>query len=253
MASSGGSGNSGFSWRSLSRSVPAVSPSQTTQTTAAVIPCFNEGPHIGPLVAAVRPLIPKVWVIDDGSSDDTSSAARAAGAEVIRHEQNLGKGAALRAGLDRARTEGFGWALLMDGDGQHAPADIPALLAARDTGVVDLIVGNRMADPAGMPWLRRQVNRWMSRRISRLAGVALPDTQCGFRLIRLTAWSELACETSRFEIESEMLIAFVTAGRQVRFVPVQTIYRASQSKIHPWRDTVRWFRWWRKATRTVRR
>jgi len=72
----------------------------------------------------------------------------------------------------------------------------------------------------------------------------LPDSQCGFRLIRLARWRELRLTTSRFEVESEMLMAFVRAGACVRFVPVQTIYKTEQSKIHPLRDTVRWFRWW---------
>ena len=102
-----------------------------------------------------------------------------------------------------------------------------------------------------MPPLRRLVNRWMSRRLSALAGFALPDSQCGFRLVRLAALEKIQLTATQFEIESEQLLAFLAAGERVEFVPVQVIYRAEQSKIHPLRDTLRWFRWrrrWRESS-----
>jgi hypothetical protein len=93
----------------------------------------------------------------------------------------------------------------------------------------------------------------MSRELSRLAGCELPDTQSGYRLMRLAAWGEVPLQTDRFEIESELLLAFVRAGRQVSFVPVSVKYLDEQSKIHPWHDTVRWCRWWRGARRVLQR
>jgi hypothetical protein len=131
----------------------------------------------------------------------------------------------------------------MDGDGQHAPADIAAFLACAGQGRAALVVGNRMAAAAAMPWLRRQVNRWMSRRLSRVAGLELPDSQCGFRLMRLDVWRQLELRTNHFEIESELLLAFLAAGQGVEFIPIQVIYKTEQSKISPWRDAWRWFRW----------
>ena len=235
--------SSGFAVCSRCRSVDALS---YTPSVAVVIPCFNEGRSIAALVKAVHPVLPDVFVIDDGSGDDTALAAKSAGARLIRHAANLGKGAALKDGLRQAWVEEFKFAVTMDGDGQHDPADLPAFLAAAAADDADLVIGNRMLGVRSMPWLRRQVNRWMSRRISRRAGTELPDTQCGYRLIRLAAWHELELTTSRFEVESEMVLAFLAAGRRVRFVPVRTIYKTEQSKIHPIRDTVRWFRWWRR-------
>ena len=214
---------------------------------AVVIPCLNEAAAIASLVAEIRQRLPTVIVVDDGSSDATASLATQAGALVVQHEQPRGKGAALNSGCRHARELGFLWALTMDGDGQHAPGDIPALLSAAEKGEATLIVGNRMANPAAMPWLQRLTNRWMSRRLSRLTGRSLPDTQCGFRLFRLDAWSALALHTTHFEVESEMLVAFIAAGHGIEFVPVQTIYKREQSKIHPLLDTLRWFRWWRKT------
>ena len=212
---------------------------------AVVIPCMNEAATIGVVVEQARRYLPQVLVVDDGSSDATGEFAIRAGAEVIRHAVRMGKGAAILTGCRRATERGFGWVLAMDGDGQHAAEDIPAFLAAAAGGHVDLVVGNRFAKPNQMPWLRRKVNRWMSRRLSKAAGMDLPDSQCGFRLIRLSAWSAVDVRTRHFEIESEMLLGFAARGFKIGFVPVQSIYRDERSKIHPWRDTWRWFSWWR--------
>lgn len=211
---------------------------------AVVIPCFNEGKQIGAVVRAVRKHLPAVFVVDDCSSDDTAQQAKAAGAEVLRHSTNLGKGAALMTGWRHAQQQGFEWALTMDGDGQHASNDIPAFLQHAEKTNSALVIGNRMENPFSMPFVRRLVNRWMSKRISLRAGRTLPDTQCGFRLMKLSAWHALRIETQRFEIESEVLLAFVRAGLPVSFVPIQVIYGNEQSKIHPLADTVRWLRWW---------
>ena len=209
---------------------------------AAVIPCFNESAHIGPLVAEVAQFLPHVLAVDDGSADQTASAARPA--TVIAHPRNLGNGVAVQTGLAAAQQRGFTWAALLDGDGQHSPRDLPRFFRAVEQTAARLVVGNRMAEPGPMPPLRRFVNRWMSRRLSRRAGQSLPDSQCGFRLVHLPSWTKLTLETRRFEIESEMLLAFLEAGWRVEFVPIQVIYNSSTSKIHPLADTWRWFRWW---------
>ncbi len=103
-----------------------------------------------------------------------------------------------------------------------------------------------------MPWVRRCVNRWMSRQLSRLAKRALPDSQCGFRLVNLEALASLRLRTANFEIESELLLEFVLAGCQVEFVPVRVIYKAERSKIHPVQDSLRWWRWWRQVRMRAR-
>jgi glycosyltransferase involved in cell wall biosynthesis len=216
---------------------------------AAVIPCLNEAPAIGSLVESVRRELPTVFVVDDGSSDQTAALAEAAGARVLRHEITRGKGAALQTGCGQARESGFGWALTLDGDGQHAPADIPCFFRCAERTGAHLVVGNRMGQAARMPPLRRLVNRWMSRQLSRAAGLALPDSQCGFRLVQLEAWAAVRLVTTHFETESELLLAFVRTGYPVEFVPVEAIYKNRQSKIHPVRDTLRWWRWWRQARR----
>lgn len=213
---------------------------------AAVIPCFNEAAAIGPLVTAVRVHVACVIVVDDGSTDDTAKAARTAGAELLLSPANQGKGAALQLGLRRALELGCTWALLLDGDGQHAPEDMAGFLAALQTNRADLVVGNRMIALDEMPLVRRATNRVMSAVLSSLTGTRLPDTQCGFRLVRLSAWEALPLSCTGFEVESEMLLAFLAAGQRVEFIPVRSRYKSEQSKIQPLRDTLRWLRWlWR--------
>jgi glycosyltransferase involved in cell wall biosynthesis len=219
-----------------------------SQTCAVVIPCLNEGDNIAPLVLRVRAQLPRVLVVDDGSADGTMEAAARAGATVLRHEVNLGKGAALKTGLLAARQQGLEWAITMDGDGQHKPEDIPGFLGCVARTGASLVVGDRMHDARSMPWVRRCVNRWMSRRLSHRAGMPLPDTQCGFRLLDLEAWAGLDLTTRHFEVESETLLAFLAAGRRVAFVPIQVVGRGARSHIRPIIDSIRWWRWWRSVS-----
>jgi polyprenyl-phospho-N-acetylgalactosaminyl synthase len=218
---------------------------------AAVIPCFNEAKTIGTLVSAMRRHVLVVVVVDDGSNDGTAREAKSAGATVIRHKRNQGKGASLQTGLSYVLNLGFDWALTLDGDGQHAPSDLPPFLdCAEETGA-PLIIGNRMHEAAAMPPVRRYVNRWMSQKLSRCAGRDLPDTQSGFRLIHLPTWASLLLSARRFEVESEMLMAFLAANHAVAFVPIQVIAATRKSRIRPFTDTVRWWKWWRKTKRNL--
>jgi glycosyltransferase involved in cell wall biosynthesis len=210
-----------------------------------VIPCLNENSTIGPLVQNVYKHVNTVFIVDDGSTDGTPESARRAGAEVLRHQTTCGKGATLRTGWEHARRAGFAWALTMDGDGQHSADDIPAFFQCVERTSATLVVGNRMENAPGMPRLRRFVNRWMSRRILRMTGRELPDSQCGFRLLDLNALATISLGTTHFEIESEVLLGFIRRGYSVQFVPIRVIYKAEQSKIQPVRDAWRWFQWWR--------
>jgi glycosyltransferase involved in cell wall biosynthesis len=192
----------------------------------------------------VRQHFPKVIVVDDGSTDATLSLAKSTGAMVASHDRNIGKGAALKTGLTLALGRGFEWAFTLDGDGQHNPDDMPSFLRCAEQTGARLIIGNRMQNSQAMPWLRRQVNRWMSRMISRYAAMNLPDTQCGFRLIHLGTWATLALATAHFEVESETLLAFLMAGHRVEFVPIAVIGDQRASRIAAVVDSVRWLKWW---------
>ncbi|MCF7708595.1 MAG: glycosyltransferase family 2 protein [Verrucomicrobia bacterium] len=210
----------------------------------AIIPCYNEENSVRGLVQSVRRLLSHAIVVDDGSRDDTAIRAADAGARIIRHTRNLGKGRAIRSGLTAASTAGFQAAVIMDGDGQHAASDIPKFLNKYHETRAALIIGNRMPYAAEMPVVRRFVNKWMSRRISALAGDMLPDTQCGFRLVDLHAWELVQPDASRFLIESEMIVQFKHRGLPVEFVNISVIQKTRPSRINPAWDTLRWFHWW---------
>lgn len=212
-----------------------------------VIPCFNEATTIGSLIAGAQRHLPTVIVVDDGSSDSTARVAALAGAQVLRHEARRGKGVALQTGWRMARDQGLTWVLTLDGDGQHAPEDIPRFFECAERTGAALVVGNRMVHPEAMPWLRRRINQWMSRRLSHLVGRDLPDSQCGFRLLDMRLLANAQLRTTHFEVESETLIHFSAAGAQVQFVPIQVIYQGSRSKIRPLPDGWRWLWWWFKV------
>lgn len=222
----------------------SINPGALGIPVSALIPCVNEDRTIGPLVLQLRQHLVLVVVVDDGSTDKTSFNAEQAGATVLRHNRNRGKGAALKTGLTLLRQLGCEWAVTLDGDGQHDPADLPALLHCAEQTGAPLVIGNRMGNTDAMPRLRRIVNRWMSAQLSRYAGRPLPDTQSGFRVIHLESWANLPLSAQRFEIESELLMAFLSAGHPVEFVPIRTIPAARKSRIHPVADSLRWFKWW---------
>jgi glycosyltransferase involved in cell wall biosynthesis len=206
----------------------------------AVIAAFNEGRHIAEVVRGTRPHVGAVVVVDDGSADDTATAAAAAGAEVVRHPVNRGKGVAVRSGLDAVRGRGFSHVLLMDGDLQHRPADVPRLIAAAaDPTAADVIVGARSFDRAQMPASRYWSNVIGSWALGGLVGVSIGDTQSGFRLIRLSALEPLSLTSTGYEIETEMLIRLARRGATVREVPVALAYGGAPSKLRPVRDTTR--------------
>jgi len=208
----------------------------------AIIPCYNEAGTIGRIVRLTKRQVAEVLVVDDCSTDGTASEARAAGAAVLIHHKNMGKGAALKTGFAAAAGRGFKAAVTLDGDGQHDTTEIPLFLEAYARGDCDIVLGNRMSDTRIMPWTRRLANRFTSWAISRMVGVAMQDTQCGFRLIGLDFWRAVCLDSCRFDLESEILIKACRAGGRIREVRVRTIYFSSnRSKISPLQDAVRFF------------
>ena len=210
----------------------------SADTVCAIIPAHKEEGFIARVVEDVRAHIQRVIVVDDCSLDGTGVAAATAGAIVIRHRQRLGKGAAIKTGLQRAAAENYPYFLFLDGDGQHDPAEIPKFLDKVSRSRADLVVGNRMNNPVTMPWVRRMTNRFMSWQIGNLCRRELPDSQCGYRLARLSLLSVLLQSSDGFAFETECLLLAARGGFSIDFVPIRTIYRAEQSKIRPARDTL---------------
>ena len=214
---------------------------------AAAIPAFHEEAHVRAVAQGVCAQLDHVLVVDDGSTDATAARAREGGAEVIVHPENLGKGEAIKTGLRHwlARPE-IDYIVLLDSDGQHLPEEISRFFAAAAATEAGLFIGTRMNDVREMPFVRRTVNRYMSRRISRLCGQEVSDSQCGYRMIHRDLVPHLLAGTSRFDYETEMLIVASRAGFRIVSVPISTIYSDEVSSIRPVRDTLRFFQLMRR-------
>ena len=219
------------------------------RTVAAVIPAFLEEKHIADVVRRTLEQLDHVLVIDDGSTDATAVTARNAGAELIVHPQNLGKGEAIKTGLRHWLERNFNYAVILDGDGQHRPEEIERFLATASDLRAELLIGTRMRDVREMPLLRRAVNRYMSNKISRLCGQTIPDTQCGFRMVHRSLIPDLLGGAERFDYETEMLILASRKGCRVESVPITTVYSDEVSSINPVRDTIRFFKLIRRYER----
>jgi glycosyltransferase involved in cell wall biosynthesis len=215
-------------------------------TVAAIIPAYLEEKHIGDVSRRTLAQLDAVLVVDDGSPDATAENARNAGAQVIVHEENRGKGESIKTGLRHWLERGYDYVAILDGDGQHLPEEIDRFLAAAGATSAGLLIGTRMNDVRDMPRLRRAVNRYMSRKISRICGQDIPDTQCGFRMVHSSVIPELLGGADRFDYETEMLIIASRKGCRIESVPITTVYSDEVSSIHPVRDTIRFFKLMRR-------
>ncbi len=206
-----------------------------------IIPAFNASTALGPLISGVRAHGLPVVVIDDGSTDNTAAVAAQYGALVISHLQNQGKGSALRTGFSHALRGPYDGIITMDGDGQHDPVEIPHLIREAERQHAGVVVGDRMASGHHMPPSRQWTNRMMSRIISALSRQQIPDSQCGFRLIRREVLQQVSLKSRCFEIESELLLAAAARKWKIVSVPVRAIYEGHTSHIRPVRDGLRFF------------
>ena len=225
--------------------------------TAAVIPAYQDEKHIGDIARRTRERLDHVLVVDDGSTDRTEQRAREAGAEVIVHAQNKGKGEAIKTGLahwlgaanpsDSGQDRQITWVVLLDSDGQHLPEEIDRfLLAAASATRPTFFIGNRMGDVARMPLVRRVVNRYMSNQISRVCGQTIRDTQCGYRMLHRELIPDVLGGGHRYDYETEALIIASRKGYKIESVPITTVYTDQISKIHPGRDAIRFLKMMRR-------
>ena len=220
----------------------------------ALIPAWNEATRIGPVVEATRAYLP-VLVVDDGSQDDTSATSEAAGATVVRHPRNQGKGVALMTGFAWALERGYEAVLTLDADGQHDPSEIPRFLAAYVAGAGDLIIGRR--DFRQMPFPRRYTNSLFGSWLLSLAlRTRIHDSQSGYRLYSRHLLEKLDLMSTGFDLEVEVIVQAVCQGVRIGWVDVRTIYGVGEvSYFHPVRDSARFGRmlWYAWRQRRVRR
>jgi glycosyltransferase involved in cell wall biosynthesis len=203
------------------------------RTVTIVVPAMNEAAAIGGVVTELLAIAPwrDVLVVDDGSTDETAARASAAGARVIRHPYNKGNGAAVKSGIRAADSE---YILIVDGDGQHPPADT-LRLAAR-LGEFDLVIGARSGQThAG--WMRRMGNGALNGLASYLTDRTIPDLTSGFRgASRAHLLEFIHLLPNGFSTPTTTTMCFLRAGYSVAFEPVEARPRLGTSKIRLSRD-----------------
>jgi hypothetical protein len=203
-----------------------------------VIPVFDEAATVAGVVTAARVHAP-VLVVDDGSRDGSGAVARAAGAEVIRHPRRLGKGQAIRTGIAAARSRGASLVVTMDGDGQHDPRDLAAVLDAARATPRAIVVGGRLGGARVLPPDRLNAIRVAGFFVDWAGGLRLQDTQSGFRAYPLELFDDVRVRRGGFVFETEVLVAAALRGWQVREVPVTAVPRACRrSRFRPLSDGV---------------
>jgi glycosyltransferase involved in cell wall biosynthesis len=188
------------------------------------IPALNEEFAIAKVVVRSRPHADTVLVVDDGSVDDTGLIARSLGAVVLKHERNLGKGAAIRDCFEWAKRNNADVLVTLDGDGQHDPSHIPILLKALETDGADLVIGCRLSRPQKMARYRWLGTRALDRATQVKVGDRIADSQSGFRAYSRRAVETLVAAEFGMGVDSEMIIRAQQAGMRISEVPVDVRY-----------------------------
>jgi glycosyltransferase involved in cell wall biosynthesis len=202
---------------------------------AVVIPAYNEAATIRDLAERALAHGAPVIVVDDGSSDNTTGALEGLPVQLLRHAENQGKAAALWHGAAAALAHGVDLVVTLDGDGQHAPEDIPRLVAAAEQHPGCIVIGARLADPSGIPKRRYFANRAAAFWVSWACGQRLTDSQSGFRVYPARLFRVLAIAHDRrrsFVFESEILIEAARLGHRCVMVPIAAVYRPGMRTSH---------------------
>jgi glycosyltransferase involved in cell wall biosynthesis len=199
---------------------------------AYLIPAYQAKSTLGAVLADLRAHDPEgnLLVVDDGSSDGTGDVARAAGVDVVTHDQNSGKGVALRTGFAWLAERGFETAVTVDADGQHRAEDA-VMLARHSASPKALLLGIRDLVRDGAPRASQFSNRFSNWWVSRFAGQELSDTQCGLRRYPLQATLQLGSDARGYGFECEMLVRAARRGIPIIEVPVQVIYPPKEQRI----------------------
>jgi len=200
-----------------------------------ICPAYNAAKGLPELIQRINAVCPTndFVVVDDGSPDNSEELLRKSRVRYLRLPANRGKGAALKAGYDWARRHGYQSVLALDSDLQHAPEDIPNFKQKHRQAPEAVLLGCRKRRAGKMPLSRQLSNNLTSLLISILSDKRIRDSQCGFRLLPLSALRYAPAKSDRFLYESESLFMFGVCGADIREVPIRVIYNTSKSYINP--------------------
>ncbi|MEM4251554.1 MAG: glycosyltransferase family 2 protein [Candidatus Bathyarchaeia archaeon] len=190
-----------------------------------IVPAYNEETTIGTVVKRARDHANLVLVVDDGSTDMTSKAAREAGGKVVAHITRLGVGAALSTGLKLALRDGAEIIVTLDADGQHDPGEIPNVISPLLERKADLVIGSRLhAENSQMPHYKKLGNKILSKLTSLACGTTVTDSQSGFRAFTREVAEIISYSSTDYGWASEMLILLSRRGVRMAHVPVKALY-----------------------------
>ena len=190
----------------------------------AIIPAYNACSTIRGVVEGTKRYLSTVVVIDDGARDDTYLSAKEAGAVVLQHKKNFGKGMALRTGFNYVLKNGFDAVITLDADNQHDPSEIPKFLARYQEEEADIIIGSRMHEKERIPRYRYIPNQVGVKCISWAAGCHMEDTQSGYRLYNRKVIQAIKPTTKGYHTETEILIKAGKKGFKIVTIPIKPIY-----------------------------
>ena len=204
-------------------------------TVLVAIPCYNEEIAIGSILLRAFKYTDKIVVIDDGSTDRTAEVARAAGVEVIVHEKNQGKGAGIRDAFDYAKTIGADILVLIDGDGQHNPDEIPSLIEPIINGEADMVNGSRFLEKGknNVPKYRRVGQEVLTMATNAGGKCRVTDSQNGFRAFAKSTFGCFSFQEDGMAIESEMLMDAVRSDLDIKEVQINVRYDVAGSTYNP--------------------
>jgi glycosyltransferase involved in cell wall biosynthesis len=209
-----------------------------------IIPAYNVGETLHTVLSKTQDLIPQqhIYVVDDGSTDETKDILQKSNVVTMTLDRNRGKGVALRTGIERVLQDDLDALITLDGDGQHDPTEIPLLIRMMEKTGSDVVFGCRQFRIGVMPVDRILSNSLTSWIVSRVTGQNIPDSQCGFRLYRTSVLRSFKIESKRFEVETEMLIKTLNAGYACSHCRITTTYHGGNSHIRRIPDTFRFCR-----------
>ena len=207
---------------------------------AVLIPALNAAASLPVLLERTLNFVSRdrIFIINDGSLDATKSAAEQFGVNVISHERNRGKGAALQTGFDAVLSGGFPAVITMDADLQHRPEEIPNFITFHSLTRNDVIIGSRLHNTMQMPFHRILSNTMTSVLVRMRTGAAISDSQSGFRFIMRNVLEQVRLEANGFEAETEFLIKAAARGFTFGSIPIDAIYAGERSHMTHVQTTV---------------